>query len=156
MMALARAAATPRLCLIGPMLGRNPGFVTTQGQRLADLFSEWNYSVISASSKLNRYRRLADIVDTLTIHRRVIDIVMLEVYGGPSVVIEDISSMLSSRYRHRLVMVLHGGAMPDFIDRFPRWCRRVLGRADALVAPSPFNKRAVAGLGFQARIIPNV
>src|SRR5262249_28387168 len=42
------------------------------------------------------------------------------------------------------------------IDRFPRWCRRVLGRADALVAPSPFNKRAVAGLGFQARIIPNV
>jgi L-malate glycosyltransferase len=147
---------TPRLCFVGPMVGRNPGFVTTQGQRLADLFLMLNYPVISVSAKTNRYHRLGDIVKTLILNRQAIDIMMLEVYSGPSFVVEDVASQLGKWFGHRIIMVLHGGAMPEFIARFPKWTRRVLSRADVLVAPSPFNARAVTQFGFEARVIPNV
>src|SRR5262249_3569030 len=52
--------------------------------------------------------------------------------------------------------VLRGGAFPNFMARFPGWTRRVLRRAQVLVAPSPYLARAVADYGFEAKIIPNI
>ena len=53
-------------------------------------------------------------------------------------------------------MHVHGGATPKFAKRFPRWCRRVFSRSDEMVVPSPYLGRCLGGLGFQAKIIPNV
>jgi glycosyltransferase involved in cell wall biosynthesis len=138
------------------MLGRNPGYVTTQGEVLSDLFDAAGYSVVSVSAQRSRHRRLAEIVATLFARRAEIDVVVIDVYGGLSFVIEDVAGWLSRRLRKRVVMMLHGGAMPDFMRRHPRWTRRVLGRADALIAPSNFLAQAVAPYGFRARVIPNV
>jgi glycosyltransferase involved in cell wall biosynthesis len=52
-------------------------------------------------------------------------------------------------------MALHGGAMPEFMDRFPSWSRRVLARARRLVVPSPYLARALARRGFSAEVLPN-
>src|SRR5713226_6411926 len=52
----------PRLCFVGPMVGRNPGYVTTQGEILSDQFKHAGYSVISVSASPTRYMRLTDIV----------------------------------------------------------------------------------------------
>ncbi len=145
-----------RLGFVGHMVGRNPGYITTQGQILADLFEEAGYSVVSFSPLLNKYRRLADIVGTLTRQRRNIDVLIVEVYGGLSFIAEDIASWLGQRFGHRVVMWLHGGAMPEFMARYPQWARRVLGRADVIVTPSEFLARAVAPYGLQAHVIPNV
>jgi L-malate glycosyltransferase len=145
-----------RLCFIGSMVGRHPGHITQQGQVLADLFEQAGYAVTSASACLNRYRRLLDIIATLIRQRRTTDILVIEVYGGASFVVEDIASRLGRLFGHRLVLWLHGGALPDFFNRHPDWARRVLGRADMIVTPSEFLARAVAAQGFQARIIANV
>jgi len=138
------------------MIGRNPGWVTTQGERLGDLLEQEGYPVISVSSSTNRYIRLADIIYTLIRRRKEFDILLLQVFGGPSFVVEDIASCLSQVFGHRIVMVLRGGAMPDFIARYPSWNTRVLRRADLLIVPSIYLKRAIAPYGFQARVIPNV
>ncbi len=138
------------------MVGRNPGQITQQGQVLGDLFARTGYSVTSVSAFLNRYKRLIDIIWTLIWQRKQTDVVILEVYGGRSFVVEDIASWLSSRLGLRTVMWLHGGALPEFMARSPRWSKRVLRRASLLVAPSEFLARAVAHYGFEARIIPNV
>lgn len=146
----------PRLCVVGPMIGRNPGWVTTQGERLGDLLEQEGYPVSSVSSSTNRYIRLADIVYTLIRRRKEFDVLLLQVFGGPSFVVEDIASWLSRVFGHRIVMVLRGGAMPDFMARYPSWNARVLRRADLLVVPSTYLKRAIAPYGFQARVISNV
>ena len=138
------------------MVGRHPGHTTTQGQILSDLFSQAGYPVMIASDQLNRYSRLADIVRTLIRERHNIDILVLEIYGGPSFVVEDIASALGCCFGQRVIMWLHGGAMPTFMARYPRWTRRVLRRADLLVVPSPYLARAVTTRGFSARVIPNV
>lgn len=145
-----------RLCFIGPMIGRHPGHVTMQGQILSELFEGTEYCVASASPLLNRYARLAHIVATLIRLRQSIDVLIIETYGGPSFVVEDIASWLGRRFGHRVVIWLHGGAMPEFMARYPNWTRRVLKRASALVAPSQFLARAVALHGFHARVVPNV
>lgn len=146
----------PRICVVGPMIGRNPGWVTTQGERLGDLLELEGCPVISVSSSTNRYVRLADIIYTLIRRRKEFDILLLQVFGGPSFVVEDIASWLSQTFGHRIIMVLRGGAMPDFMARHPAWNMRVLRRADLLIVPSTYLKRAIAPYGFQARVIPNV
>jgi glycosyltransferase involved in cell wall biosynthesis len=138
------------------MLGRRPGYVTTQGGVLADLFASAGYRTIAVSSVRNRAGRFADIVATLVRHRHEIDCVMLEVYGRLSFVVEDTASRIASSANIPVIMVLHSGSFPKFIARFPRWSRRTLERADALAAPSPFLARAVAPHGFDVQVIPNV
>lgn len=144
-----------RICFVGPMVGQHSGCVTTQGEIVAELLRTAGHPVLSISTKRNRYYRLLDIVWTLVRRHRNIAVQCLQVYGGPSFVVEDIASYLGRLFGHRIVMHLHGGAFPDFMARYPRWTRRVLGRADAFVTPSKFLARAVAGQGFQAQIIPN-
>jgi len=146
----------PRLCVVGPLVGRNPGYVTTQGEILAAHFAAAGYDVTATSGATNRYARLLEIVATLIRSRRLIDTVLLQVYGGRSFVVEDLASALALRCGHRVVMHLRGGAMPTFMARFPRWTRRVLSRADAIVAPSPFLARTMARHGWRASVIPNV
>jgi len=138
------------------MIGRNPGFVVTQGERLSVHFLEEGYSVVTSSTSRNRYRRLFDMVSTLLRKHRRIDIVILHVYGGLSFVVEDIVSWIAERLDCRIIMSLHGGAMPEFMDSFPRWSARVLRRAHALSAPSDYLYRAVRSRGFSCEVIPNV
>lgn len=145
-----------RLCFVGPMVGRNPGRVPSQGERLSDLFQELGYPVISVSSSLNRYARLADIVTTLLRRRREIDILIVLTYSGPSFVVEDIASWIGKQSNIPVVISLHGGGMPQFMARFPNWSKRVLSRADTIVAQSDYLARSIMPYGFKARVIPNV
>ena len=153
---IALAQASRRLCFVGLMIGRNPGYVTTQEQIVADLFAKAGYPVVSVSASTNRYLRLIDIVRTLIRQRDEFDVMVLAIFSGPSFVVEDIASLIARRFNKRVIMFLHGGAMPQFMARFPRWTRRVLGRAEALIAPSSYLSEAIAPYGFTARIIPNV
>jgi glycosyltransferase involved in cell wall biosynthesis len=146
----------PRLCFIGPMIGRNPGHITHPGELLSDLFADAGYPVISASATLNRFARLGDICSTLVRHRHDVDIIVLQVYAERSFVIEDIASWLGRRFGRRIVMALHGGTIPRFIERFPSWSRRVLGRAHVVVTPSEYLARVVRRRGFEPRVIPNL
>lgn len=146
----------PRLCFIAPMVGRNPGHTPTPAEILSDLFEDAGYAVASASALLNRYMRLADIVKTLIRQRNNADILIIDVYGGRSFVVEDIASQLGQQLGLRVVMFLHNSTFPQFMARFPGWARRVLGRADALITPSEFLARAIIPYRFQAQVIPNV
>lgn len=138
------------------MHGRRHGFSTSQGLILSDLFKADGYSVAAASSVANRYLRLLNIALTLGRLGRSVDVQCLEVYGGPSFVVEDMASWIGKTFGQRIVMTLHGGSLPEFIARYPSWAHRVLSRADALVCPSRFLQRAVAAHGFHAELIPNV
>ena len=138
------------------MVGRTPGYVTTQGEILTDLFANEGYPVISVSTKLNRYARLLDIVVTLLRRGSTVNILMIQTFGGPSFVVEDVASAIGVLFGLRIVLHLRGGAMPDFMNRFPRWTRRVLRRADVIIVPSTFLARALEQRGFASVTIPNV
>lgn len=145
-----------KICFAGNMVGRNAGFVTTQGLIVADLLKAENYEIICVSSKLNRAARLAEIVKTLIQNRRRIDAVILEVYSGLSFIIADTVSLICRFCGMPLVMVLHGGKLPEFIEKQPFRAKTALRRADFLIAPSGFLADKFEKHGFKVRVIPNV
>ena len=151
-----KTQASRRICFVGALVGRNPGYVTTQGEFLADFFDREGYSVVSTSSLINRYLRLIDIVITLIKLRKRYDIIILDVYGDKSFVTEDFASFIGKLLGKKIIMHLHNGTLPDFIKRFPRWSKSVLNRADSFVAPSEYLVRAFNSIGFDVDEIPNV
>ena len=147
-------SAPPRIGFVGPMLGRNAGWVTTQGEVLADLFRGERWHVRETSTRPSRLGRMADTTWSILRWRGEVDIVVLSVFSGPAFAMADWSSILTRLLRIPTVMVLHGGNLPAFAKSHPRWTRRVIGRAARVVAPSQF---LAAGIGDrEAVVIPNV
>lgn len=149
-------STAPRICFLGPMIGIHPGRTPSQGEIVSGLLIRDGRQVLRASQSLSRAVRLLDVNLTLIHHRKNLDVVCAEVYGGRSFVVEDSLSLLCRALRLPLVMVLHGGNMPNFMAQFPNWSKRVLQRADALVAPSQYLADAAKRHGFAVKIIPNV
>lgn len=142
--------------IIGNMLGRNPGYVTTQGQILADLLTAEGVTVVSASSKLSRILRLIEIVATLIRSRKRIDILVVEVYSGLNIVVSETLGILGRLLRLPMIFVLHGGNLHRFSEKHPHTLRRVLARANILVAPSPFLAKIFREQGYDVRVIRNI
>jgi glycosyltransferase involved in cell wall biosynthesis len=146
----------PSVCICGNLLGRNPGYVTTQGQILADKLAAEGYEVLSVSSTINRVLRLAEILWTIIRNRRMIDLLVIEVYSGLAFVLADCASMVGKLLKIPTVFVLHGGHLPEFVRSHRAWCVRVLKRAALMVSPSSFLANEIDPYGFQIRVIPNI
>ncbi len=151
-----RPCVTPRLCFVGPMLGKNKGWVLSQGEILAGLFARAGYPVRMTSTIPNRFLRLADILRSLVQWRREIDIVIVMVFSGPAFTVSELASRLAKRLRLPLILALHGGNLPNFARRNPQRARSVLRLADAIVSPSNYLASFFQDWGFDVRVIPNV
>jgi len=149
-------STNPRLLFVGPMLGTNPNWVPNPMEILAPYLQQRGYTCLFTSRIVNRYVRLLDILRTLVTERDKYDVVCLQVYSGPSLVVEDAAGFIARSLRKPLIMVLHGGAMPDYMKRFPKATKRILSRADMIITPSQYLADAVAAFGFRATVIPNL
>jgi len=141
------------------MLGVNPGWVTTQGEILADLLAGEGYPLRSTSSIPARLPRLADTLRSLVAWRNDIDLVIHQVFSGPAFAVTDAATALCHALGLRQIAVLHGGALPEFAARHGGWARRVLRRAAAIVAPSTYLAETFAvysELAPRLRVIPNI
>lgn len=148
----------PRLALVGPMLGSNLGWVTTQGEIVGALLADDGYDVRMTSSYVGRARRIADIMASLVRWRNDVDLVIHMVFGGNAFRITDLASALCQRLGLPQVFVLHGGSLPETAESNRAQAERVMRRADALVSPSGFlaNYFAVeSGFGLPVTVIPN-
>src|SRR5688500_3950962 len=107
-----------RISVVGPMLGGNPGRVTTQGALLGARLGKACYSVAVFSTYENRYLRALSIIAYILTRRRVY-VMLVQTYSGPSFVVESIACWLGRRLGARVVLHMHGGSAPEFMDRHP-------------------------------------
>jgi glycosyltransferase involved in cell wall biosynthesis len=150
--------AKPRLALIGPMLGGNPGWVTTQGEIMARLLAEDGYPVRISSTHVPRLRRIADIAASLVAWRNEVDIVIHMVFGGSAFHITDMASAICRRLRLPQIFVLRGGTLPEMAAANRSQVERVMRRADAVVSPSGFLAhyfQVASGFGLPVTVVPN-
>jgi hypothetical protein len=142
---------TPRIGLIGPMLGSNPGWAVGQGEVLANLLARGGWDVLTSSSRINRWLRLADVATTPWRWRGRVDVLVLMVFSGPAFRLVEAASAAAFRLGMPMILWLHGGNLAEFASRNPERVRRVLARGRIVVAPSRFLAEP-----FGARVIPNV
>lgn len=145
-----------RLCFVGNMLGQNTGYTTSQGQIIADLFVCEGFEVTRASSKINRAARMLEIASVLIKNRRNFDVVILDVYSGLNLIMAEIVGLICKFFKLPLIMVLHGGNLPKFVEEKPRRMKRILDRANLLAAPSHFLAEKIGSSDFEIKVIPNV
>lgn len=141
------------------MLGVHSGWVTTQGEILADLLAREGYTVRVTSRIPARLPRLVDTLRSIYLWRNEIDLVIHQVFSGPAFVINDAASWLCWRLGLRQIYVLRGGSLPEFTLSRSGWVRRVMRRADAIVAPSGFLSSLfdeVPEISARIRVIPNI
>ncbi len=144
------------LAFVGPALGGHQGWVTTQGEVLAGLFAAEGDDVLVSSRQLSPVRRAADHARDLVRWRRRADVAVVSVFSGRAFALAHESLALAGSLGIPTVAWLHGGGLPDFAHDRPRWTRRVLRSADAVVAPSAYLARWARSLGVTAEIVPNV
>lgn len=145
----------PRILFVGPMLSRHEGHVPNPMEILCPRLMDAGFSCILVSSILNRYSRFLDIIKSTIMKRKNYDIVCLQIYSGRSFVVEDFVSCIALLLRKRLVYVLHGGNIPHFILKYPRWSKSVLQRAHVRIAPSDYLAKSIEKKGLTVRVIPN-
>ncbi len=141
----------PRVGLIGPMLGSNRGWAVGQGEVLAGLLKREGWNVRTASSRVNRWLRLADVATSPWRWRGRVDVLVLMVFSGPAFRLVEAASASAFRLGVPMILWLHGGNLAEFASRNPDRVRRVLARGRIAVAPSRFLAEP-----FGARVIPNV
>lgn len=146
----------PKILFVGPTLGMNPGFIPSPVESLMPALQKAGYDCKSTSSNPHRFQRVLDMLWSIFRTCKWADIINLQIHSHRSFIVEDFLSWLIKRMGKRLVMVLHSGSFPGFIKRFPRWTKRVLERADEIITPSAYLKESVEGLGYSAKIIPNL
>lgn len=144
------------IAFLGPALGRHDGWVTTQGEVLAGLFENDGHAALLSSSELNPLRRGADHARDLYRWRRSADIAVISVFSGRAFALADESLTLARALRIPSVAWLHGGDLPALGQNHPRWARRVLRTADAVVAPTAYLARWAEAFVGDVRVIPNV
>lgn len=141
----------PRVGLVGPMLGSNPGWAVGQGEVLAGLLEREGWQVRTASSRVNRWLRLAEVATSPWRWRGRVDVLVLMVFSGPAFRLVEAASAAASRQGIPMILWLHGGNLVEFSHDHPERVRRVLSRGRIVVAPSEFLAEP-----FGARVIPNV
>ena len=150
-----RSRERARVGIFGPLLGDNPGRVTSQGQILADRLAGEGFQVHAASTRLNRAVRGIDLLRSSMLWRRRLDVAVVMVFSGLAYW-QSVVALGPLARQTRIVLALHGGDLPSYSRRHPDRVRRLLDRADALVAPSSYLAGFFRTWGYKVHVIPNV
>src|SRR5690242_14260471 len=107
----------PRVLIVGNFLSASRA---SRGvcEDLATRLRSAGWCVITTSSKPGRVRRLVEMLCTAWRERRAYDIAQVDVYSGPAFVLAECVCVLLRLLRKPIVLVLHGGNLPQFAEHW--------------------------------------
>jgi len=133
------------------VVGKSRGYA----EDLSDRFERHGRAVIRTSSRPERARRMLDMVQTTWRARASYDIAIVDVFSGPSFAWAEAVTLELRLLRKPYVLVLHGGSLPEFAQRWPRRVRRLLRGARRVIAPSAYLAGALSAYCDRIEIVPN-
>lgn len=143
-----------RVLIVG--LFRDPEkFPVTQGSELANLLQKKGYQVLTVSRFSNRFLRIADIATSIILNAGKFDVGIVQFYSGNSLIWQHIAASLIKRLNKKLVITIHGGGVPEGINRYPKRYLPVLQKADAITCPSAFIIDKLSKYHFPLHLIEN-
>ncbi len=129
----------------------------TAADQLAELMEKNNYPIIKTSYKPGRIPRLIDTCKTIFAKASEYNIAIVPFYGGfRSLVLEAVVCYLLKALGKKIVLVIHGGGIPDRMKLKASRYIPILKTAKVLVAPSNFLIEELKPYGLQIELIENV
>ncbi len=143
------------LLYIGNKLANKGGTATVIDTLSEQLIAE-GYRVVTASDKKNKAHRLLDMVTTFARVYKDIDAVLIDTYSTKNFYYAILIGKLCRKYNIPYFPILHGGNLPQRLERSPLKSAKYFGGAQLNISPSHYLKEAFELKGFNnIKYIPN-
>ena len=130
--------------------GYTPTFIETLTPKLSE-----HYKIIAVSDKENKLLRLYDMVRSVFINRKHLDLVLIDSYSVMAFWYTYILSKVCLFYNIPYVPILRGGGYPDRLKQSPGLCRFIFSNSYKNISPSYYLKKHFEDEGFKVDYIPN-
>jgi len=114
-----------------------------------------NYQVFSASSKKNQIFRLLDMLLCVVKYRKRVDYILIDTFSTNAFYFTVLCSQLARVFQLKYIPILHGGNLPERLEKSPFLSKLVFKNSYRNVAPSNYLKQAFLKKGYQSILIPN-
>lgn len=133
----------------------NPGTnIKTSLDRMAKVFLEHGFPVITSSFKKNRWARLIRQLKTICFSRKEYEIAILPLFGTKnSLRWHQLLSKLIRINRKRLIITVDGGSIPEKIYDGNKIFIKILQKAETVVCPSKFIFSVLSNYQFRKLIL---
>ncbi|GAA4290597.1 glycosyltransferase family 4 protein [Aestuariibaculum suncheonense] len=123
---------------------------------LGPLLENEGYRVTYASGKSNKTLRFLDMLFTVWKSRRTTDYVLIDTYSTLNFYYAFAVSQVCRCLQIKYIPILHGGNLPERLERHPKMSQAVFNHAFANMAPSLYLKTAFESKGYTSIVnIPN-
>ena len=132
--------------------GKTPTGVETLGLKLG----EFNYRVITTSSKKNKWFRLIDMLFSIIRNRSSVNVVLIDTYSTQNFYYAFLCGLMCRLLGLPYYPILHGGNLFHRVEKSPWMSRLLFKNAKRNVAPSRYMYDFFVKKGFQNTVcIPN-
>jgi glycosyltransferase involved in cell wall biosynthesis len=143
------------LLYIGNKLSKH-GNNTTSMETLGLLLEKEGFKVYYASSKKNKILRLFHMILKIIQYRKSVDYVLIDVYSTYNFWYAFIISLMCRFFNLKYIPNLHGGNLPQRLDKDPKLCKMIFNHAYVNIAPSNYLLSTFEMRGFSNILyIPN-
>jgi glycosyltransferase involved in cell wall biosynthesis len=130
--------------------------IRTVEDRMAEMFTKENINIITSSSSNNKIRRLYDTIYAVVMRRQNYSIAIVPLFGTPlSFLWQEVITRLLKMLNKKIILTIHGGSIPDQIDKGKTKFLTAIQRADKLVVPSKYFQKYFEQKGFRVTLIEN-
>lgn len=141
-----------KILFIGSYLSKHRGSIGPT-ELLAKYLSQNNFRVQLASTYPNKIFRLIDTVIKLLFYTG--EIIYIDVYSGNAFRMAEISAFMGKLRNMKLVFMLHGGALPNFIRNNPNRVKKVFENQTNIYSPSQHIINAFRDYNITVKYQPN-
>lgn len=132
---------------IGNQLAQK-GKTATTIDSLGPLLEKEGYQLRYASSVSNIARRMVDMMRKTFKSRQWADVVLIDTYSTKNFWFAIVIARICISFNMKYVPILHGGNLPDRLDKNPKVTRAFLHNAHAVVSPGDYLRTAFAKAGY--------
>lgn len=141
--------------IVGSFLSAGGVSSTCVCEQLATRLQGAGWIVTCASSQQNKLLRLFDMMGKTWTQRDRYRVAQVEIYSGLAFIWAECVTRMLHLMGKPYVVVLHGGALPQFAKKNPFRVGRLLASATRVVAPSNYLRAALKHFREDIQVIPN-
>lgn len=140
---------------IGNNLSLKSGYPTTL-ETLSKYLSIEGFKLYKVSSKENKLLRLLDMCWAVIKHRNKIDYILIDTFSTSNFYFAWLTSQIARLLKLKYIPILHGGNLPQRLDKSPNLSRQLFNYSYKNIAPSNYLKTEFKKRAFRTELIPNI
>ena len=147
--------ANKSILYIGNNLIKKTEYSTTMST-LSYLLELENYFVIKSSSKVNKLFRLFDMCFSVIKYSNRVDFVLIDTFSTSNFYYALCTSQIARVLKIKYIPILHGGNLPERLDKSKRLSNLIFKNSYKNVAPSNYLKTAFEERNYPTIYVPNI